>query len=65
QRRHSRKEKQEDSGQETGKTRRGNAGGASARPGFPGAAGARPFGAVGQVIPCPSGYLRSLLYFAN
>ncbi|WP_407258048.1 hypothetical protein [Klebsiella pneumoniae] len=46
-RHHSReKKKQEDSGQQTGKTRRGNAGGASARPGFSGAAGARPF--------CPS-----------
>ena len=48
--------------QQTGKTRKGNAGGASARPGFPGAAGARSFSAVGQVIPCPFGYLRGLLY---
>ena len=47
-RHHSRekKRKQTDSRQQTGKTRKGNAGGASARPGFPGAAGARPF--------CPS-----------
>ncbi len=44
-RHHSRgkKRKQADSRQLTGKTRKGNAGGASARPGFPGAAGARPF----------------------
>ena len=47
-RHHSRekKRKQTDSRQQTGKTRKGNAGGASARPGFPGAAGARSF--------CPS-----------
>ncbi|QAZ94576.1 hypothetical protein EJC76_01915 (plasmid) [Klebsiella pneumoniae] len=39
-RHHSRekKRKQTDSRQQTGKTRKGNAGGASARPGFPGAA---------------------------
>ncbi|PAT22488.1 hypothetical protein CJ307_31790, partial [Klebsiella quasipneumoniae] len=44
-RHHSRgkKRKQADSRQQTGKTRKGNAGGASARPGFPGAAGARSF----------------------
>ena len=47
-RNHSRekKRKQTDSRQQTGKTQKENAGGASARPGFPGAAGARPF--------CPS-----------
>lgn len=47
-RHHSRekKRKQADSRQQTGKTRKGNAGGASARPGFPDSAGARPF--------CPS-----------
>ena len=63
-RHHSREEKrkQADSRQQTGKTRKGNAGGALARPGFPGAAGARSFSAVGQVIPCPFGYLRGLLY---
>ncbi|MBL2328825.1 hypothetical protein ELJ03_30130, partial [Klebsiella pneumoniae] len=52
-RRHSREEKQEDSGQQTGKTRRGNTGGARARPGFPGAAGARPFEARPDGDRCP------------
>ncbi|HBY0347235.1 TPA: hypothetical protein MIO15_30775, partial [Klebsiella pneumoniae subsp. pneumoniae] len=44
-RHHSREKerKQANSRQQTGKTRKGNAGGASARPGFPGAAGARSF----------------------
>ncbi|ROC65673.1 hypothetical protein C4Z28_008360, partial [Klebsiella pneumoniae subsp. pneumoniae] len=39
--------------QQTGKTRKGNAGGASARPGFPGAAGARSFEARPDGDRCP------------
>ncbi|PIM81724.1 hypothetical protein CT151_25640 [Raoultella planticola] len=56
-RHHSRekKRKQTDSRQQTGKTRKGNAGGASARPGFPGAAGARPFEARPDGDRCPAG----------
>lgn len=42
--------KRTDSRKQTGKARKGNAGGASAQPAFPGAAGERPFSAVGQVI---------------
>ena len=54
-RHHSRekKRKQTDSRQQTGKTRKGNAGGASARPGFPGAAGARSFEARPDGDRCP------------
>ncbi|HBX5941165.1 TPA: hypothetical protein MH583_26295 [Klebsiella pneumoniae] len=56
-RHHSRekKRKQTDSRQQTGKTRKGNAGGASARSGFPGAAGARPFEARPDEDRCPAG----------
>ncbi|ARZ96414.1 hypothetical protein AM373_27135 (plasmid) [Klebsiella pneumoniae] len=55
-RHHSREEKrkQTDSRQQTGKTLKGNAGGASARPGFPGAAGARSFEARPDGDRCPA-----------